>query len=292
MGVVGELLIGGLGVTSGYLHRADKTAEAFVQHNQKRVYRTGDRVRRLPNGTIEFLGRSDHQVKIRGYRVELGDIEQVLVSHPGIETAVVTLDARADGDAQLVAYVVPLKDGYAVSHSDRPTVEKIRDWVSAHVPEYMVPSAIVLLESMPLTANGKVDRAALPAYGAQELHVHVAPTTDTERALVGIWSTVLKVETVGITDRFLDLGGHSLLAIRVLGRISKELSVRLALRSLFETPTIAEIALIIDAERAEKEAEKSKRDEEAAMLAALADIESLSDDQVAELLGNDASEPK
>jgi acyl carrier protein len=147
----------------------------------------------------------------------------------------------------------------------------------------------VMLDTLPQTANGKVDRAALPSPDAQTERVHVAPSTETERQLAVIWATVLKVENVGITDRFLDLGGHSLLAIRVLGRISKELGVRLALRTLFETPTIAEIAALIDAERAEKEAEQRKKAEEAAMLAALADIEKLSDDEVAQLLGGDGA---
>lgn len=292
VGVIGELLIGGWGVTNGYLHRADRTAEMFVQHNGQRVYRTGDRVRRLPNGAIEFLGRGDNQIKVRGYRVELGDIEQVITSHPGVESSVAVLNTAASGDAQLVAYVVPHKEGYAVSHSDRPTIEKVREWVAAHLPEYMVPSVIVMLDAMPLTANGKIDRAALPSPDAQEARAYVAPATDTERALAAIWATVLKTEQVGTTDRFLDLGGHSLLAIRVLGRISKELGVRLALRSLFETPTIAEIAAIIDSERSAKLEEQRKRDEEAAMLAALSDIEGMSDDEVAQMLGDSTEEKR
>ncbi|MBC8086228.1 MAG: AMP-binding protein, partial [Phycisphaerae bacterium] len=287
VGVIGDLLIGGWGVTQGYLHNAERTAEVFVQHNGQRVYRTGDRVRRLSNGAIEFLGRGDHQIKIRGYRVELGDIEQVIGSHPGLESAVVTLRANAAGDAGLVAYVVPLQGGYAVAHADRPTVEKIREWAAVQLPDYMVPGSIIMLDALPLTANGKVDRAALPSPDAQPTRVQVAPRTDTERQLVSIWSTVLKVEDVGVTDRFLDLGGHSLLAIRVLGRISKDLGVRLALRSLFETPTIAEIAVVIDAERAVKEAEQRRKTEDASMLAALADIENLSDDEVAQMLGGD-----
>jgi len=287
VGVIGDLLIGGWGVTQGYLHDAVRTAESFVQYHGQRVYRTGDRVRRLSDGAIEFLGRSDHQIKIRGYRVELGDIEQVLVSHPGLESAVVTRYTAATGDAQLVAYVVPLQGGYAVAHADRPSVEKIREWVAANVPDYMVPGSILMLDALPLTANGKVDRAALPSPDAQAERVHVAPSTDTERQLAAIWSTVLKVEHVGTTDRFLDLGGHSLLAIRVLGRISKELGVRLALRSLFETPTIAEIAAVIDAERAAKAATQRQQAEEAALLAALSDIENLSDSEVAQLLGSD-----
>lgn len=289
VGVIGELLIGGWGVTQGYLNNPDRTGESFVQHNGERVYCTGDRVRRLADGAIEFLGRGDHQIKIRGYRVELGDIEQVLVSNQGVQAAIVVLHTSATGDGQLIAYVVPVQEGYAVAHADRPTVDKIREWVAAQLPDYMVPSAFVMLDALPLTANGKVDRAALPSPDAQPERAHVAPSTETERQLAVIWATVLKVENVGVTDRFLDLGGHSLLAIRVLGRISKELGVRLALRTLFETPTIAEIAGLIDAERAAKEAEQRKKAEEAAMLAALADIENLSDDEVAQLLGGDGT---
>jgi acyl-coenzyme A synthetase/AMP-(fatty) acid ligase/acyl carrier protein len=282
VGVIGELWIGGLGVTEGYLHRPELTADVFVDHHGARVYRTGDRVRRLADGSIEFLGRADHQIKVRGYRVELGEVEQVLLAQPGVESAVVVASPNEQGETRLVAYAVPKKEGYAVSHSDRPTVERLREWMAAQLPEYMVPIAFVLLDAMPLTANGKVDRAALPSPDAVEANARVAPRTDTERQLVAIWCTVLKKDDLGVTDSFLDLGGHSLLAIRVLGRISKEFGVRLALRTLFETPTIERIAAVIDAEKAQKAADAAMRE------AALASVENLTDAEVAQLLKADA----
>lgn len=285
VGIPGELWIGGDGVTEGYLHRGDLTAGPFVDFRGRRTYRTGDRVRRLGDGTIEFLGRADHQVKLRGYRVELGEVEQALRSHPGVEAVVATLYAGEAGEPRLVAYVVAKQEGYAVSHNDRATPDKLREWAAAHLLEYMVPSTVVLLDALPLTANGKVDRAALPSPDVAAEAVHVEPRTDTERQLVAIWAAVLKKDVVGVTESFLDLGGHSLLAIRVLGRISKEFGVRLALRSLFETPTVEQIAVIIDAERA-------KRDAEAALRDALAAVENLSDAEVSALLDtNSATEP-
>jgi len=184
-----------------------------------------------------------------------------------------------------VAYAVPKQAGYAVSHNDRATTEKLTAWLGAQLPEYMVPSAIVLLEALPLTANGKVDKAQLPAPegGVADEDRHVAPRTPTEQTVAKIWQDVLKKERVGVTDSFLDLGGHSLLAIRVLGRISKELGVRLALRALFETPTVEKVAAIIDAELAERRSAD-------AMAQALAAVESLSDADVARLLATESSE--
>ncbi|AHG93599.1 amino acid adenylation domain protein (plasmid) [Gemmatirosa kalamazoonensis] len=269
VGIPGELLIGGAGVARGYLKRDDLTAERFVAFHGERVYRTGDRVKRLPDGSIEFLGRVDDQVKVRGFRVELGEIEQVLRANPGVAQAVVVLR-----DEALVAYAVPKQAGYAVSHSDRPTREKLVEWLAAQLPEYMVPSAVVLLDALPLTPNGKVDKRALPApdASAAAADTYVAPRTPTEGTVARIWQDVLKKERIGVTESFLDLGGHSLLAIRVLGRINKELGVRLALRALFETPTVTQIAAIVDTElRAREEAELAR---------ALAEIEGLSDEQV------------
>jgi acyl carrier protein len=274
VGIPGELWIGGRGVTQGYLKRAELTAERFTMFHGERVYRTGDRVRRLADGTVEFLGRADDQVKVRGYRVELGEIEQALRAHPGVAQAAVVLRAE-----ELVAYAVAKQAGYAVSHADRPTAEKLIEWLAANLPSYMVPRAVVLLETLPLTANGKLDRAALPApdEASEAVNTRVAPRTDTEATIARIWRDVLKKDEIGVTESFLDLGGHSLLAIRVLGRISKELGVRLALRALFETPTVEAVAAIIDRELAERRS--------AAELAqALAAVESLSDADVAKLL--------
>jgi len=156
--VLPALPLGGAGVATGYLNRPELTAERFTTFRGARVYRTGDRVRRLSDGTLEFLGRADDQVKVRGYRVELGEVEQALRAHPGVAQGVVI-----KRDEELVAYAVAKQAGYAVSHSDRPTAEKLSEWLSAQLPEYMVPTAVVLLEQLPLTANGKLDRAALPA---------------------------------------------------------------------------------------------------------------------------------
>jgi amino acid adenylation domain-containing protein len=252
VGIPGELWLGGAGVTQGYLNRPALTAERFTNYRGAKVYRTGDRVRRLSDGTLEFLGRADDQVKVRGYRVELGEVEQALRAHPGVAQGVVVLRTPQSGEPALVAYAVPKSGGYAVSHSDRPTSEKLTEWLAAQLPAYMVPSAVVLLEQLPLTANGKLDRAALPAPDAPDASedAFVAPRTETEKALAAIWTEVLKREQVGVTDNFLALGGHSLLAIRVLGRISKTFGVRLPLRTLFETPTVEALAGAIDAAKA------------------------------------------
>jgi len=251
VGVLGELLLGGDGVARGYFGDDSRTAERFVSFRDERVYRSGDRVRRLANGAIEFLGRADDQVKVRGFRVEPGEIAAMLRTHPGVEAAEVLL-RRDDDEDQLVAYVVPRTAGYAVSHTDRPTAERMREWVAAQLPEYMVPAQVMLIDTMPLTANGKLDRAALPVPGAGTAAgaESVAPRNEIEAQLCAIWSDVLKKDTVGVTDNFLSLGGHSLLAIRVLGKISKAFGVRLPLRTLFETPTVEALAAAITTARA------------------------------------------
>jgi acyl carrier protein len=271
VGIPGELLIGGAGVTQGYLGRADRTAERFVPFDGQRVYRTGDRVRLLEDGRIEFLGRTDDQVKIRGYRVELGEIERTVREHPGVEQCVVLLHTHESGESHLVAYVVATPSGYAVSHSDRPTVENVSAFASARLPEYMVPSAIMLIPGIPLTANGKVARAALPKpeTGTQAGSSYVAPRNDTEIKLAQIWKEVLKKEQVGSTDNFLALGGHSLFAIRVLGKISKTFGVRLPLRTLFEAPTVAGLAEIIELEAKLAALENMSEEDAARLLASM-----------------------
>jgi len=269
-GVPGDLLIGGDGVARGYLGRPELTSERFTQFNGERVYRTGDRVRRLANGAIEFLGRGDDQVKVRGYRVELGEIEHALRSIAGVAQAVTIVRRDEAGDAQIVAYVVPKHDGYAVSHSDRPTPERIVEWCGTRLPSHMVPSSVLFIDALPLTANGKIDKARLPDPNATVATVdrYVAPRTPTEETLCTIWKDVLKKERVGVRDNFLDLGGHSLLAIRILGRISKAFGQRLALRNMFESPTIEQLAETIDLE------------------ARLAALESMSEEAAAELLAS------
>jgi amino acid adenylation domain-containing protein len=252
VGVPGELYIAGGGVADGYLHREELTAERFVAAGgEGRAYRSGDRVRRLPDGAIEFLGRGDDQVKVRGYRVEPAEVERVLLDHPGVAQAAVLVCAGS-ADARLVAYVVPPAAGsdYASSHAARTTPESAIDWVASRLPDYMVPAAVIVLERMPLGANGKIDRAALPSPTdvAPAEPQRVEPATPTESAIAAIWREVLKKDAVGVTDDFISLGGHSLLAIRVLGKLSRTFGVRLPLRTLFDAPTIAQLAEIVDVE--------------------------------------------
>ncbi|HEX7978690.1 MAG TPA: amino acid adenylation domain-containing protein [Gemmatimonadaceae bacterium] len=284
IGVPGELWLGGAGVAQGYLHRDELTADRFVTRDGERVYRTGDRATRLADGAIVFLGRTDDQVKVRGYRVELGEIEAMLQSHPSVAHGVVVLRVQ-DEIPSLVAYAVPKQGGYAASHAERPTAATLTAWLADQLPEYMVPSAVMVLDALPLTANGKVDRAALPAPEGDSAGEgrHVAPRTATEETVARIWRDVLKRDQVGVTDSFLDLGGHSLLAIRVLGRISKELGVRLALRALFDSPTVAQIAAIIDGEL-------RQRNEAEALRQALAAVEALSEHDAQRLLADASGE--
>ena len=253
-GVPGELHIGGAGVARGYLNRVELTAERFIQlPGLGRVYRTGDRVRRLASGDIEFLGRVDNQVKVRGYRVELGEIEQVIGQFPGVaHSAVILRSDDAAPEPVITAYVVVRTAGYAAAHADRPTAERLREWVGDRLPDYMVPAAVVLLDQLPLTANGKLDRAALPAPDTDLAPaVLIAPTTPTEIALHQIWADALKRDPAafGITDDFLALGGHSLVAIRILGKISRSFGLRLPLRTLFDAPRIDQLAELVDLER-------------------------------------------
>ncbi len=234
LGVPGELWLGGAGVARGYLGREDLTQERFVGPAGRRRYRTGDRVRRLPTGDIEFLGRFDTQVKVRGHRVELGEIEAVLARHPAVAQAVVLLHAEA-----LVAYVVartPVPEAALAAH------------VAQALPDYMVPSVWVPHDALPLTPNGKIDRAALPAPTTAPATIASdgAPRTDIERRLAALWAEILKKDAVGRDDNFVTLGGHSLLAIRLLGKIAKQWNVRLALRTLFEHPTIAALASVLE----------------------------------------------
>jgi amino acid adenylation domain-containing protein len=251
-GAVGELYIGGDGLARGYIGRPGLTAERFIPHPfaerpGARLYKTGDLARRLPDGQLEYLGRGDNQVKVRGYRIELGEVEAALAAHPAVRTAVV--EARgARGEKSLVAFVVC--DGGA-------RADELREWMLARVPEYMTPSAFVELEEAPLTANGKVDRRALPEVsGAQSRSsaAFVAPRDVVELRLCGIWEGVLGVAPVGVRDRFFDLGGHSLAAARLMHRVEQGFGRRLPLAALFESPTVEHLAGLLRRGAAEADA--------------------------------------
>ncbi len=246
VGVPGELYIGGHGVTRGYHDRPGMTAERYLPDPFSpdagaRMYRTGDLARYLPDGEIEYLGRLDHQTKIRGHRVEVGEVEAVLATFPGLEESAVAV-RQDDGEARLVAYYVPA--------GVPPTTSALRAHVRERLPEYMVPSGWVRLPALPHTPNGKVDRLALPApEGAVSEEAYAAPRTPTEQVLCEVWAGVLGVERVGIRDGFFDVGGHSLLATQVMTRVRDLLRVDLPLRALFDGPTVEALAERVDAAR-------------------------------------------
>jgi acyl carrier protein len=244
IGIAGELSIGGRGVARGYLNRAELTAEKFIPDPfgaapGARRYRTGDLARYLPDGKIEFLGRIDRQVKVRGFRIEAGEIEAALSEHPAVRAAVVTAHEDAGGFKQLVAYVV--------ADPERAPVGDLRDHLRGKLPEHMVPSIFVHLDSLPRMPNGKLDHRALPAPGEhlRRQGDFVAPRTQTERQLAEIWQGVLKLERIGATDNFFDLGGHSLLATQVLSRAREAFDLDLPLRVIFDAPTLAGMAEVI-----------------------------------------------
>jgi len=232
-GEEGELYIGGVALARGYLFRPELTAERFVERRGSRFYRTGDLVRALPDGALQFLGRMDGQVKVRGYRIELGEVEVALSAHGAVKEAAVTVHERRPGDRRLVAYVVLEPGGDAGA---------LRAFAGQRLPEYMVPSAVVVLDALPRTPSGKVDRRALPAptRARPALAVeHVLPATDAERRLVEIWSDLLGVDDIGVRDGFFDLGGNSLLALRAVAATQRALGAELPIVRFFEHPTVA-----------------------------------------------------
>ncbi len=259
VGVPGELLLGGEGLARGYLHRPDLTAERWVPDPFSgaagaRLYRTGDLARWLSAGELEFLGRIDYQVKVRGFRIEMGEVEAALAAHPAVRESVVLAREAPPaagalaGEKRLVAYVVPAEGAVAGPE----LVAALRSELARHLPDYMVPSAWVTLERLPLNANGKVDRAALPepgpAVGAAT--ADAAPRTPLEELLAQVWEELLAVRGVARSDSFFDLGGHSLLAMRVVSRLRELLAVEVPLRALFEEPTVAGLAAKVEALRA------------------------------------------
>ena len=244
IGCTGELYIGGEGLARGYLQRPELTAEKFIPNpfggeRGARLYRTGDEVRFLADGTLEFFGRIDHQVKLRGYRIELGEIEAVLEQHESVKACVVLAREDVAGDKRLVAYVV----------AERESVDEWRQHLRQKLPDYMVPSSFLVLDQLPLTPNGKVDRRALPAPD-QSARIHakefVGPRTPVQEILTGIWREILRVKEVGIHDSFFELGGHSLLGTQVISRVREAFQIELPLRRLFEAPTINQLAACVE----------------------------------------------
>ncbi|MEE8587085.1 MAG: amino acid adenylation domain-containing protein [Acidobacteriota bacterium] len=302
-GVPGELHIGGAGLARGYRNRASLSAEKFIPDSFSdrpgaRLYRSGDRTRFLPGGEIEFLGRLDFQVKLRGLRIELGEIEAVMGQHPGVHQAAVVVH-----DERLVGYVSrrSQEEGRnrkerggtaqrgAEKSSPRPLLSassavhspSLRSHLQAHLPEYMIPAQFVLLEEMPLTPSGKLDRKRLPAPERAEdsdERPFVQPETPTQTALAGMWAELLPVERIGLEDDFFDLGGHSLMATRLNARVERHLGVRLTLREIFQYPTLGGLAKLIDERKLPEVAE----DEE--LTAILDELEGLSAEEVEAVL--------
>ncbi|MCP5005240.1 MAG: amino acid adenylation domain-containing protein [Planctomycetes bacterium] len=273
IGVSGELCIGGVGLARGYINRPDLTAEKFldnpfVKDSNERLYKTGDMACYLSDGAIKFLGRIDSQVKIRGYRIELGEIEVVLGQHPRVKQVVVMAREDEPDNKRLVAYIVPEEDF-------KPSTSELSVFLKKKLPEYMIPSVFIKLDSLPLTPNGKVDRKALPVPDQKRPELNkefTAPSTTTEIKLAEIFSGLLKLKEVGVNDNFFELGGHSLLAIQLLSRIAVTFQVDLPMRVVFESPFIAEISLKI-----EKIKEEIGKDEELGRL--LDELEDLSDEE-------------
>ena len=274
IGIAGELYIGGDGLARGYLNRPELTAEKFIpspfsDDPNSRLYRTGDLARYLSDGSIEFLGRIDNQVKIRGFRIELGEIEAILSQHLFVRETVVLAREDSPGDKRLVAYVVSNQDQVC-------TGSALRNFLKEKLPEYMVPSGFVFLDALPLTPNGKVDRKALPAPDQSRPELEqsvVAPRTPIEEIIAEIWAEVLKLGKVGIHDNFFDLGGHSLLATQIISRVRDAFQMDIPLRTLFEKPTVEELAIAIMHHSREQISEKE-------LSGILNDLESLSKDEL------------
>ncbi|WP_284190250.1 non-ribosomal peptide synthetase, partial [Vibrio zhanjiangensis] len=253
IGVPGELYVGGVGLARGYLNRPELTADKFIAHPfsddpDARLYRTGDLVRWLPDGNLVFLGRLDHQVKIRGFRIELGEIESQLLREPSVKEAVVLAREDRGGDKRLVAYVTAAETPEALDEGT--LMESLRQRLKAVLPDYMVPSAFVVLEQLPLTPNGKVDRKALPEPDlAQVTGAYEAPQSLTEARLAELWQTLLHLNSPVSRDaHFFELGGHSLLGVRLLAGIREQFALDIPIKTLFAQPILSELAVALDAE--------------------------------------------
>ncbi|MBE7384648.1 MAG: amino acid adenylation domain-containing protein [Leptolyngbya sp. SIO1E4] len=251
IGVPGELYIGGAGLARGYLNRPELTEKQFITNPftnepRARLYRTGDRVRYLPDGNLEFLGRTDNQVKIRGFRIELGEIEALLDQHPGVQQSVVSV-WEEQGNKRLVAYVVPNKQ-------QPPSVSDLRNFLGGKRPDYMVPGSFIFLNILPLKSNGKVDRSSLPVphQTRPELAAtFVAPRNELEQTLADIWQSLLQVEKVGINDNFFELGGHSLLIVQVHSKLQIAFKQDVSITDLFKYPTISALSDYLSQQKGE-----------------------------------------
>jgi amino acid adenylation domain-containing protein len=293
IGVPGELYIGGAGLARGYLNQPELTAEKFIAwqsavgsrqsaegnsefripNSEFRLYRTGDQVRWLPDGNIEFIGRVDQQVKIRGFRVEPGEIETALASHPAVREAIVQAREAKTGGRQLIAWVVA-QPGAALTSAE------LIGHLKTKLPDYLIPAAFVMLDALPLTSGGKVDRRALPPPEAAALtsaENHVAPRTPVEEEIARVWAQVLNLERVGLRDNFFEIGGHSLLATQIVSQLREKFQVELPLRRLFEAPTVEGTALLI----AEEQAARANDEEVAALFA---ELEEMSEEEVRQML--------
>ena len=276
----GELYIGGR-LARGYFKRPDLTGERFIpdpfsQNPGDRLYRTGDLAQYLPDGNIELLGRLDDQVKIRGFRIEPAEIEEVARQHPAVREAVVVAREDGRGGKRLVAYVV-------AQPAAQPAVRSLRDFLRQRLPDYMVPAAFVFREALPRTANGKVDRNALPDPGKSRPEIEtplVSPRTPIEKEVAEIWKEVLSLDVVGVHDNFLELGGDSLAASQVISRVIRSFQLELPVQALFESPTVAEMAAVITQNQAKKLSEEE-------LTRILTELESLSNEEAESLVERD-----
>ena len=256
-GIYGELHIGGAGLARGYLNRPDLTAKKFISNpfydktnpnNSERLYKTGDMVRWLPDGNLEFLGRIDHQVKIRGFRIELGEIENTLASHDDVRDALVLAKKSASGDTFLVGYLLVDSMHMEANSENNPSIliKLLRQHLQKTLPDYMVPSALVLLDRFPLTSNGKLDHKALPDPDmASQREEYIAPCTHIEKIMCEVWQEVLGVARVGVTDNFFQLCGHSLLAMQAISRLQRR-GLSITAKQLFAAPSVAGLAKEIE----------------------------------------------
>jgi acyl-CoA synthetase (AMP-forming)/AMP-acid ligase II/acyl carrier protein len=275
VGVAGDLYIGGAGVSNGYIGQPELTAARFIADpldptSGTRFYRSGDRARWLSGGIVEFLGREDDQVKIRGFRVELGEIEAVLSRHPAIKHAVVVVQHTAEGDRTLIAFLIA---------PTQPEAPELRDYLREQLPDYMVPSRFVLVDTLPLNANGKIDRRALAGRNVVETpEIYSASKLNpTQQKLIEIWREVLHANAIKLDDNFFELGGHSLLAVQIIARVRNAFGVPVALRCLFEAPTVAGLAEVIAQYSSE-----TREEEDVARI--LREVEGLSEEEAQRLL--------